>query len=94
MIPSCKQYPRMRSSDTPLVCLQQLSNTQDLIEAGRKKIALPPASELALPSDNPKLDSTWLNVTHLREYLTESYVWWLILKRKSHEIPTIIGAFL
>ena len=41
------------------------------MEAGCKKIALPPASELALLSDNPKHDSTGLNVTHLCEYLTE-----------------------
>ena len=41
------------------------------MEPGREKIAIPPASELALPSDNPKLDSTGLNVTQLREYLTE-----------------------
>ena len=56
------------------VCLQQLSNSRDLMEAGCEKIALPPASELALQSDNPKLNSTGvqgLNVTHLREYLTE-----------------------
>ena len=41
------------------------------MEAGCEKIALPPASELALLSDNPKLDSTGLNVTHLHEYLTD-----------------------
>ena len=44
------------------------------MEVGCEKIALPPAPELALPSDeidDPKLDSTGLNVTHLREYLTK-----------------------
>ena len=68
------------------VCLQHLSNTRNLMEASCEKIALPPASELALPSDNPKLDRTRLNVTHLREYLTERDVCWLILKRKSRAI--------
>ena len=44
------------------------------MEAGCEKIALPPASELALPSDNPKLDSTGQKVDNLREYLTEKDV--------------------
>ena len=41
------------------------------MDSGCEKIAIPPASELALPSNNPKFDSTGLNVTHLREYLME-----------------------
>ena len=51
-----------------------------------KNVALPPASELALPSDNSKIDCAGGKFKLLPEYLTERDVWLLILKKKSHAI--------
>ena len=59
------------------VCLDtkaaELSNSRDLTEVGTvvKNVALPPASELALPNDNPKLDCAGGKFKLLPEYLTE-----------------------
>ena len=52
-----------------------------------RKIALSPASELALPNDNSKHDCAGGKFKLLPGYLTDRDVWWLISKRKIHAIP-------
>ena len=52
-------------------CIEQLSNTRDLMEGGCENKGLLPASELALLIDFPNLDYTRLKLIYLREYLTE-----------------------
>ena len=70
-----------------------LSNTPDLMEVRCEICTPPPASELALPNDNPKLDCARGKFKLLPEYITERDVWWLIVKRKSHAIPWHWGFF-
>ena len=53
------------------VYIEQLSNTQDLMEGGCQNIGLSPASELALLNNFPNLYCSRLKLIHLREYLTE-----------------------
>ena len=67
-------------------CRERVSYTRDLMEGVCEKIALPPATKVALSAELPNFDCTGLKLIHLCEYLTERDVSWLILKRKSHEI--------
>ena len=57
------------------------------MEGGCENVALSPASELALSSDNSKLYCTGLKVDNLRNRLIYIAVFGLILKWKSHAIP-------
>ena len=66
------------------VSSKEVSNTQDFMEGECRKIALSPASELALPNDNSKHDCAGGKFNLLPGYLTDRDVWWLISKRKIH----------
>ena len=52
----------------------EVSNTQDFIEGECRKIALSPASELALPNDNSKHDCAGGKFKLLPGYLTDKDV--------------------
>ena len=65
----------------------EVSNTQDFMEEECRKIALSPASELALPNDYSKHDCAGGKFKLLPGYLTDRDVLWLISKRKIRAIP-------
>ena len=66
------------------VCWQKSVTRETLWRKVVKNVALPPASELALPNDNSKLDCTGLKIEPFRNRWAYIAVFGLILKLKSN----------